>query len=1237
MATKDLVLDIAYRLRGENFSKVKREMGTLATNFNKQMSNALLQATKGAGLKVTPQLERLKASGLRLQKLLGEARTKAEREEILAKEKGFKSDFQQVRLLTKRRLDAQKALKEDLTKGFGDSAQEYGDQVGEAIGDAVDLSLSGLKGSLRTLGASLRKGGEWMKSKETAGPMGLMVKLLGKMVSGIGLLAVKMGMAAGIAGLLMAAVSKVANHGAEMNRAVLEGGAALGDFAEKGEKVQDTLRGVRNAFQDVEHNLSWMQTGAEQMKIIGAFKAAGGHIKAMKDGIASADEKMKNMRKTVEAATTYASLLNMEASEVAENMAGYMNELGTSLDGIRERFAAVYDVAEQSGFGTKRFFGMVLQATSGMTMYNVRLEETAGLLMQLGKMLGQKGAEQMMQGLTGPAYGSRKEAFVGTKMMGEGKQREIVKSEASKTSRELLRVVQEQGFSGQKATEEMAKRGLKIDFTSIEGLTKSLGKASKKDRVEILKAATEMGLGDDVVRQIQKSFDLMTGATSKSTTDLATAASSVGPQAQMLQKLYAVNKVIPTAIEDMSFTQAIGYQEMKGMSEQDFKQLQTLSIMTKKNHELLNKAQKQNLELNKKDPKFQIAERKKQVQQTGMYINKMGERIVANDPNILDMDEEQLREYEKANKIGNSLLDYQNNVGAAAAKVTEAQLDKQTQLAIDIRQNTEDFTKRLQIGTEVILSEIYDLMLNIISFISGEDPKEAKAKKEALDAIRDQKSELSFQLQKQLAKTSELSKQLEKLPEGSEKRKEKEKELEQAEIAQKSLESSLLKVGKMQSHVTSKEVMSSLKGLFKGGGRFDLQDFMVDANNEAAKQMGGLVTTFERKLTDEQRERIDLLAQEEAASQKIRDMEDVKKGFKTKAEVDATWGGPDAMAKMTKLKKEEILAAMTAGGQLTKTGGGAGRADTYKLTTTAARETADQVSYAMTRANKAAAHQKLMEEKGAISEGLKSGDLETVAGAVARSLPIDMAKFGDTQKAILEVLEGKKDVLPPKLAAMLKPKMEELKSLGLGSEQSGKLGGGSKDPTDLLASMTYATQESRDAFIKKMQEEEKDKPQEEQFYTKTFLKDQPQEWGKIFEKVMAKRDEKALAGKLRGMGAEDADSMAAGLMSGGALGYKQEEWIKQNRGALQEADLPGQAQGSIGRITKNLNDFIWRPGSPPARISDQDVLMGGKAGGPLAKGSKGGGGGAVINHFYNDSKGFLANQSKMKRAMTGYA
>ena len=34
------------------------------------------------------------------------------------------------------------------------------------------------------------------------------------------------------------------------------------------------------------------------------------------------------------------------------------------------------------------FYGMILQATSGMGMYNVRLEEAGGLLIRLGQVLG---------------------------------------------------------------------------------------------------------------------------------------------------------------------------------------------------------------------------------------------------------------------------------------------------------------------------------------------------------------------------------------------------------------------------------------------------------------------------------------------------------------------------------------------------------------------------------------------------------------------------------------------------------------------------------------------------------------------------------------------------------------------------------------------------------------------------------------------------------------------------------
>jgi len=1237
---KSLVLDMYYTIQGANLGKVKREMGGLATNFGNNVTKALIQATKGAGLKVSPQLEKLKAEGLRINKLLGAARTKNEKESILAQEKSFKKDYYNLRVMTERRLKAQKRLKEDLDEGWSKSTEEFGRDLSGVMRDAMSLDIGS---SMKGLGKITAKIGLMLQAKQTSGALGKLVGWLGRGVQGLGHFA----MAAGGVTLALAAIGagimKVLDHGAKMNRAVTDSGAVFGDLAASGANVRDTFQELRDATSDLGHNLEWMQTGEEQMKILGAFSQAGYTVKEMGKDLKTAEERAKKYRAAIETATTYSKLLGMSTDEVAENLSSYMNELGTSLEGVRDRFAQVYEVAQQSGFGTKRFFGMVLQATSGMAMYNVRLEDTAGLLMHLGKMLGQRAAQAKLGEMTEGFKNEKATDLYKRQMkMGEPRAAKLVGSEAQRTSRDLLKKFGEQNVDTKKLQDIMGEKGIAFDTSSAEAMSVSIGKAVKGgQQVALTQALKKAGVSDELVTQMVGSFSTMKAAYTKNPKDVAQAMANVSPQGKMIAELYAVAGVIKKPIEEMTFEEVAGFQEMEGVSQGEFEQRKALSIQTKANFGELQDLMKQNNELNAKDPKTQKAERKKMIEKFGAYINKQGKMVIANDPKVLDYDEDQLEEYEKSNTIANDLFTYQTSIGAAHQQNVEKEMDQQTQLAIDIAQNTEDFSKVMEIGTEKILTEIYGVLMDILRWFTKGDPEEDRKRKEAQDAIEEQKGVFKDELRKQMRELSKAKKELEKLPKGSEKRAEKEKEIKALEMAVAGLETEseqLTGASKVMRDFAGPAFIEKLGNELTGLVGVDTVDRKTAKGYEAmAKRVagnkmagGGPLATLEKKLggTEEGAEKIaalkassmrDAMKERELARQQA---EDAGEQFKE-------WSPRKLEQKAMHFYREQLGALLGAGGV-----GAAG-----------VRGEAGNISGKVARQQEREA-----EENSAMSikAGLGSSKAATQAAAIVATMP--QFKDDKAKKAIEDLtkaLEGK-GPLPPYLAKVLQDstKTAELVGRGMSAGTASKLGilpeaedtnmnALSKDEQNILTEVAKQGKAQLEEYIKARQAEEVNLPKEQQRYTNLFLKEQPEKWADAWEKRMAKRDRQELAGALGELGAEDASGFASALMGGGVLKEAQKAWLREHKADL-SGKLSGGAYEAVGKQT-SLDDFIWRPGSPPARISDKDVLMGGKAGGPLAKGSRGGGGGAVINHFYNDSKGFLANQSKMKRAMTGYA
>jgi len=64
----------------------------------------------------------------------------------------------------------------------------------------------------------------------------------------------------------------------------------------------------------------------------------------------------------------------------------------------------------------------------------------------------------------------------------------------------------------------------------------------------------------------------------------------------------------------------------------------------------------------------------------------------------------------------------------------------------------------------------------------------------------------------------------------------------------------------------------------------------------------------------------------------------------------------------------------------------------------------------------------------------------------------------------------------------------------------------------------------------------------------------------------------------------------------------------------------GETLGGIGHAV-GLNDFVWRPGGPPASISPQDTLVGFKGDSPF-----GGGGASITNNFYGFTRDELRKE-----------
>lgn len=221
------------------------------------------------------------------------------------------------------------------------------------------------------------------------------------MAEGLGNAAVALAGVAAAVGAFIALLSAADNQAKEFNKSLLEG-AGAGDFAFKnatasGGNMLDTLDAARNA--SINMVDEFRGEAKEYTQILSQLDQAGMTYKEMTAGAKDASEKTVMLADNIRSVVTWSKVLGLATSEVAQKEAELQNDYGIGQDAIKDRFLAISEAAQYSGMSTKNFYTSVSQATSGMSLYNVRMEEAADLLSTTSKILGGTDASDYIKNL----------------------------------------------------------------------------------------------------------------------------------------------------------------------------------------------------------------------------------------------------------------------------------------------------------------------------------------------------------------------------------------------------------------------------------------------------------------------------------------------------------------------------------------------------------------------------------------------------------------------------------------------------------------------------------------------------------------------------------------------------------------------------------------------------------------------------------------------------------------------
>ena len=621
------------------------------------------------------------------------------------------TEMQANETLIRRKKDAAAYIENLQDKGAAERMDDMASGIEGIFSDVQQLNLAGLG---KKIGEGFVETGKRLEARgvgEGAGGRGMAGA--GRAISAIGKAAVGIAAAVGIIAAVVKGLIDADNQAKELNAALMQGGASANFFFGAGvagaEKMEEELNIARRAAIDFSNNLEWMTTPKEQVEIIAAFNEGNTQLSRMIGNLGTAEEKMKAYNDATAVALTYSRLFGTTASEMATTLSDFMDEQALGLGEMGESFRQVLGAAQVSGFNIKRFYSTVLEATSGLGYYNVRLEEAAYLLKTVSGVLGKtKGAELVKDLSKGFADMSYQERIKKVIISGGKDVADIMDRSAQNTATALMG---KKGFMSALARTSLGAVG------DPDTLVKKLGAMGERQVQDVQAEMLKAGATPELVQQFRNVADLARGAAG-GTGDMAKAMASVdmgGKLALMLQTLG------DKPLSELSAVQRAAFESYAGISGEQLETLVRLDAGLRGNFRSLERTQKA---IQSGDQKFNKDEAIKQAKAFGAYVDENGKIIKA----MFDEQGNVLLDQKESNKQElKNLNDFIQANGDQLEEAIEAPASAQEILAKRIAKSTESVSKIMEMSIAVLLEGILSAVNSIVDWIfGGEDSRQAR-------------------------------------------------------------------------------------------------------------------------------------------------------------------------------------------------------------------------------------------------------------------------------------------------------------------------------------------------------------------------------------------------------------------------------------------------------------------------------------------------------------------------------
>lgn len=487
----------------------------------------------------------------------------------------------------KREMDRRKAAAQEIERFKQDELDERIRRTGGSLTGGAAAVVGGLQGGdmkaltdvLTGIGQGIRQRGRAaaaVGAGPDAGSMQKMVGMLGGAVAKIGTAVAAVGAAAGTMALVLKILLDVDAVAKDMNKTFLEAGGtinnALGGVARTGEEVEAQFRTMQNLMTDHTLVSQWHATKEEIQGVVSGLNQGGTTVRRLTRGVMGATDQMARLRDATELAMTYGQLFNMSSQEMAATMSRVSFETGTTLQRVAEGMQTIAEIARVSGFEVKRFYSAVLEATTGMGLYNVRIEMAAGLLKSLSTILGETVSGEFLKGIVTTFKDMAVPDKIKNAMLGGIQETMgLMMDDARKQTQAIGRDLQSmrQGTGAEQAQADAFERW----FGSIDDMAARFARMSSEEFNKRVASARAAGVDAEILNQARRAHELARAGAGVRT---AFALDVLDPASKLIMQLRSVERSLGVRVTDeLSDVQMAAIEQVTGVTGDRLRQLRT--------------------------------------------------------------------------------------------------------------------------------------------------------------------------------------------------------------------------------------------------------------------------------------------------------------------------------------------------------------------------------------------------------------------------------------------------------------------------------------------------------------------------------------------------------------------------------------------------------------------------------------------------------------------------------------